>query len=373
MIAEMKELYDNRVQLAEDWKRSGGKVLGYFNALTPEELIFAAGLLPVQVLSSKRKISQAGSVLPEFLCTNPKDWLEQALAGELDYLDGVAMSHVCEALRGFYGVWKRNANMPRSFFLQIPSSSGEEAKKYFLQELTLLKIFLEEISGQEVTNDRLLHAIEVYNNHRTLMRQLYDLRQRPGSSISGRDIINTIKAGLVIPKNLHNDKLTQLIRHYGGSEQVQPENGALKLYISGITLDETETIIETIEALGGQVVSDDFCFGLRYCWEHVKVDGDPLESLAEHYLKKIPFPGKYSMGLMADQVTEMVSTSQADGMIWVVEKYCDPYLFHAPILLRKVEEKGIKMLSLEAEEAGNPSRLRMKIEAFMESLQEDLL
>jgi benzoyl-CoA reductase subunit C len=205
------------------------------------------------------------------------------------------------------------------------------------------------------------------------MKQVYDIRQRSAAFISGRDIINTIKAGLVIPKNLHNDKLTQLIRNYESAEKAQKENGALKLHISGITLDETEAIVEAIEGLGGQVVSDDFCFGLRYCWEPVKVDGDPLESLAEHYLKKIPFPGKYSMDLMADQVIEMVSASRADGMVWVVEKYCDPYLFHAPIMLKKVEEKGIKMLSLEAEEAGNPSRLRMKIEAFMESLQEDVL
>ncbi|MEE8472354.1 MAG: benzoyl-CoA reductase, partial [Dehalococcoidia bacterium] len=47
-MGEFQELSANRHQYARDWKaRTGGKVLGYFCTYVPEELVYAAGVLPV--------------------------------------------------------------------------------------------------------------------------------------------------------------------------------------------------------------------------------------------------------------------------------------------------------------------------------------
>jgi len=372
MISQARELFCQRARRAAEWKEKGGKVIGYFNSLTPEELIWASGLLPMQILHSSGKITKSGQYLPEFLCAHLKGCLEQALNGELGYVDGVVIAHACEALRGFSGVWNRNVGI-RSYFLQAPATSGKEAENYYHEELKLLWDFLGELSGQESSPERLREAIEIYNENRSLMKQFSELRKLPGSPVSGRDVISVVKAGLVIPKDVHNDLLRKLLAWFRESPPVPDGTDKLKFTLFSNTLEESDVVAQVIEELGGRVVSDNFGYGLRYCWEPIKVGSDPLRSLAGHYLKKIPCPGKYPLARIAEELTGMAKSSGSDGIIWITEKFCDPYLFEHPFLVDRIKAEGFRMLSLEAEEAGNLPRLKMKIEAFLESLQENIV
>ena len=53
MIEKFKEWYEERHEYAKEWKKkTGGKVLGYFCTYVPEEILYAAGVLPVRILGS---------------------------------------------------------------------------------------------------------------------------------------------------------------------------------------------------------------------------------------------------------------------------------------------------------------------------------
>lgn len=53
MIEMFQEWYENRHEYAKYWKdKTGGKVLGYFCTYVPEEICYAAGVLPVRILGS---------------------------------------------------------------------------------------------------------------------------------------------------------------------------------------------------------------------------------------------------------------------------------------------------------------------------------
>ena len=52
MISRFKEMHDNRHMLAREWKQEGKKTSGYVYSFTPEEILYAAGLLPIQVTES---------------------------------------------------------------------------------------------------------------------------------------------------------------------------------------------------------------------------------------------------------------------------------------------------------------------------------
>ena len=53
MFTKMTEWERNRHEYAQDWqKRTGGKVMGYFCTYVPEEILYAAGVLPVRILGS---------------------------------------------------------------------------------------------------------------------------------------------------------------------------------------------------------------------------------------------------------------------------------------------------------------------------------
>ncbi len=53
MIEMFEEWYNARHECAREWKKkTGGKVLGYFCTYVTEEIVYAAGVLPVRILGS---------------------------------------------------------------------------------------------------------------------------------------------------------------------------------------------------------------------------------------------------------------------------------------------------------------------------------
>ncbi|MBI4296887.1 MAG: benzoyl-CoA reductase, partial [Chloroflexi bacterium] len=47
-----RKAVENRHQYAKDWKKkTGGKVVGYFEPYVAEEFLYAAGVLPVRLIA----------------------------------------------------------------------------------------------------------------------------------------------------------------------------------------------------------------------------------------------------------------------------------------------------------------------------------
>ena len=373
MSEEFAKVWDNREEIARQWKKDGGKVIGVFNSLVPEEMIRAAGILPVEIISLDKRVADSRKYLPEFLCPYLKDCLEQALADDLNYLDGAAISHACESLRGFYGVWKKNAGLPEPFFLQIPATAGDGARNYFLQELGQFKNYLEGIAGKSITDDALRQAIAEANENRQLLKRLYAEREKKGSPITGSDVINVIKARIVMPLAQHTDMLRQYLERVAVAPAEAAQDDRVRLTIIGNCVLESATVSEAAQASGARIVADNLSYGLRLCWETVDDADDPMEAIARHYLAKIPCPGKFPMETLAGKLTDIVASSGSEGMIWIIDKFCDPYLFQYPMLIEAIRKKEIKLLSLEDGDIKNTGRLKLKLEAFVEMIRSDEL
>ena len=51
---KFREVVDNRHEYAQQWKqRTGGKAIGYMCTYVTEEVIYAAGVLPVRIMGSR--------------------------------------------------------------------------------------------------------------------------------------------------------------------------------------------------------------------------------------------------------------------------------------------------------------------------------
>ena len=91
-----------------DWKDRGGKVVGYFCSMIPEELFMAAGLLPLRMRATGSTGSEAGDAwLTSLNCSFPRHCLSLALEGGFDFLDGVVCANSCDHIRRLYDVWQR--------------------------------------------------------------------------------------------------------------------------------------------------------------------------------------------------------------------------------------------------------------------------
>ena len=91
-VHEFEEIYNNRHKIAQTAKQDGQKIIGYFSDYVPEEIISAAGILPVWVTGNGSTVTKAPSYLPSFFCSYFRDAFESGLKGEYNYLDGIVIS-----------------------------------------------------------------------------------------------------------------------------------------------------------------------------------------------------------------------------------------------------------------------------------------
>ena len=113
----------NRHQYARDWKsRKAGRVIGYFCTYLPEEIIYAAGALPVRIFCSPQpqNITDIYTSRSKW-CSFCRDCLAAGLLGEYDYLDGLTIASNCFHNLQSFGNWTRHKSIGFQYYLYFPS------------------------------------------------------------------------------------------------------------------------------------------------------------------------------------------------------------------------------------------------------------
>lgn len=366
MASEFYERYRNRHQLAEDWKRSGKKVFGYFCNYTPEELIYSAGIIPVRIRGSAENIDLADAHLPTFCCSYMRSALNEALKGTYGYLDGAVFPKTCDMTRALYSIWKRNIRLPYYWSLPVPGKRTDEAVDFFVHELRLLKESLEEFCGNEISDEALRGAIRLYNDNRSLVADVYKLGLRDSPPLSGSQLYGLLLAGQVMPKEEHNAMLRELLDSVA-APSASGHSGE-RLMMSGNTFENVE-VLQAIEESGGEVVIDDLDIGTRYYGSKVDEDSEPLRALAERYLTKVPCPCKHPAEPRLEHILELAREYRVRGVILMNQKYCDTHLYERPWIERRLKEEGIPALVVEHSDTGwVGGKFKTMVQAFIEML-----
>lgn len=296
-LNRMRDVIKHRHDYAKDWKRKhpGGAVFGRFCTYVPEEILSAAGILPVRIMGSHERPDITDPYIWSWFCGYSRDCLAQGLKGHYEYLDGIVKARSCPHMRGAYFAWTEKVPVKYSYWIGVPQAlSIPEDKilpsvKYLKTELERFKQSLEEWSGRCITDEDLDQAIQVYNTNRGLMRQLYDLRKADKPIISGSEAAEIALAGQLMDKTEHSQLLTDLLEDLS-QKQDAPEPG-LRLMMMGSENDDIE-LLQFIESLGGTFVIDDDCIGSRYFWDDINPLQDRLHAIATRYIERVPCPLK---------------------------------------------------------------------------------
>ena len=111
-LYECREMFeDTTFPTVRRWRDAGGKVFGHFQVYFPEEIVHAAGLLPVKIRGAQVEAMQADSRFGSYLCSILKTSLELALSGRLQ-LEMFVTHPICDAARNLGAVWGRNFKYP---------------------------------------------------------------------------------------------------------------------------------------------------------------------------------------------------------------------------------------------------------------------
>jgi len=366
-LAEVSKTLQN--SYVSDWKDQGKKVVGYVCTYMPEEILYAAEILPFRITGrGVNETSQADSYLSRFNCSFARCCLELSFSGAYDFLDGAVWVNGCDHIRRCYDNWKAKNPRPFMYMLPVPHKLFAEGRQWFKEEVSMVKEAVEEHFGVKITPEKLTEAVTTYNETRGLLKKLYDLRTSDDPPFTGTEVQTILSAGAAMPKKEFNRILSDLLEEI--ETRPKRSNGKVRLLVAGSMMDDLE-FIQNVEDLGAIVVTDALCFGTKGFWNLTEETGDPFENLVDRYYNHSPCPrmaGEYSTRL--DFIKEQIERARVKGVILEHIKFCDLHGTDNALLKKDLEKEGIVTIEIERQYGplADAGRIRTRIQAFLERI-----
>jgi bcr-type benzoyl-CoA reductase subunit C len=367
IIAQFQEVVDKPGSYVKKYlATTGSKAIGYFY-YAPQELIHAAGMLPVGIWGGNVEPSVARNYLPSFYCGILQTAFEMGTKGIYDCLDGMIIPASCDALRGFGQNWK--VAVPQVEFISLvqPFNRKTEAGVTFLRsEYERIKKTLERISGNKITDQALTNSIEVFNHYRRVMRE-FTKAARLYPEIITPSVRNAVMKSACF---MDKEKYTALVAELTAELQKAPVQKwtGKKIVVSGIKMD-SPSLLKILEENKVAVVADDLAQESRLFRSDVLATAaDPLERIARYWSTmegcSLLFDAKKSR---CDMIIQDVKETGADGVLFCMTKFCDPEEFDYPVFKKKLEANHIPHVYIETDlELENDEQARTRIQAFTE-------
>jgi benzoyl-CoA reductase subunit C len=369
ILQDFHDLVQSPHSFARNWKnKTGGKVLGYICSNIPEELLYAAGVLPVRLLGSNEVDDLTGNyIFQAGFCTFARDCFAQALRGRYDYLDGIVTAQCCPHAREVFINWQELH--PEKYYYQLESPmylQNRHARAYLESEIADFKKSIEQWTGKAITNADLENAIDVCNTNRRLMMRIYDFLKEDKPRIAEAEVTEIALSGFFIDKVEHNRMLEQAVSEIA-SRQPGPTADPRLMLLGSVNNDIN--LIKFIDSLGGKVVIDDYCTGNRYYQKEVLLSEIPLSALATRLIEKPPCPLKdIPDRRRVTHILNQVDSFRVKGIIYTIQRQCDAHGLDYPALASALKQKGIPMLKLELDGTLPAGQFRTRIEAFLEMI-----
>jgi benzoyl-CoA reductase subunit C len=373
-LAAAEKYYQDYGSRARELKKQGKPIIGYLCAFTPVEIIAAAGFIPFRIKGDVNEpITKADTEMETIVCPLVRSCFDMALKGNYEFLDGIVIPHACDSISTTYNVWKYTLNLPYSHLINMPHSTDEPSLDFYKEILGTFRESLGKFAGREISDQDLKAAIGLYNQNRAKVRELYQLRKVSPPLISGAELTRLLVASVSLPV----EEATRLIDSVTKEvKQRKPLPGkTARIMVVGAEVDDV-SFIDLIEESGAWVVADDLCPGARESLVDVAVTADPIDGIAERYLRKIKcsrtyreMKGSYENYLedRFGHIGRAVRDFKVDGVVLYIYKYCDPYGFDVPAMKGYIESAGAPVLYLEDEYSMSTiGRLRTRVQAFLE-------
>ncbi|MCL1805210.1 MAG: 2-hydroxyacyl-CoA dehydratase [Clostridiales bacterium] len=365
-----KQILDNHQEYAREWKkRVGGRILGYFDTYLPEELAYAAGMLPVRMMA-EREPDMISAKWIYSSCYPVKSLTNQLLLGRYDYLDALVITEGCQWMYNAFEVAMNNKPDLLTHYLFFPDhTDAPTSKDLLVSELKVFRAKLEEWSGRAIADDALDNAIDVYNTNRRLLRKMYELRRMYRSVILGSEAMTVMLASQLMDKAEMNVWLEEYLREL---EEREPYDDRIRLMLLG---SETWSVDleELVESLGANIVVDDLDNGASYCWNETVALKDKDMALALRYLGRPHSALKDNNWRRRPQrIFELAEDFAVDGALIAKQIYCHPHGLDNYAIWKLLRERGIPFHYFERDLTLPREETRLRLNSFFSMIRPGL-
>ncbi len=378
IIERCEALYEDlHFGSVKEWKSAapGRKAIGYMPVYVPREIVHAAGMLPVGILGGgdQLEVIQGDAYYQSYICRIPRSTLEMGLTGRLDCLDGMLFPSTCDVIRNLSGMWQVMFKDKYVKYFDVPQNYLDSVGgDFYIHEMRSLVEDLGRLAGRSVTDDDLRASIEVYNENRRAVAELYAYRAAKPWQAPTSEVYLLQRAGMVLPPEEH----TALVRAYiAATDKVErPRRDNARVVVTGSFCEQPPlALIKSIEMSGCYIVDDDFMLVMRWLLDEVPLEGDPLEELSKAFLHRSAQTSSKYDEHKEDKgrfLLECVRKRGAEGVIFAAPSFCDPALLERPMIQDVLKAHQIPHTAFKyAENTGQMAPIREQAGTFADSIK----
>ena len=350
LLKEFQDVaYSPNKQLA-NFKAQGKKVIGVLPYYAPEELVYAAGMVPMGMWGSNNKtIVRAKEYCATFYCTIAQLALEMLLDGTMDQLDGLITPTICDTLRPMSQNFRVSIGdkIPTIFLAHPQNRFAPWGLQFCVDQYTNVKKMLENIAGKEITSEDIRNAIKVYNASRAARREFVKLASDHCDVVTPTLRSAVLKATYFMLKDEYTEKLVALNNELKALPVCDWKG--VKVVTSGIIVDNP-TLLKIFEDNNIAIAADDVAHESRSFRTDASEEGDPMMALAQQFAdidyEVLLYDPASAENRRGEFVANMVKESGAQGLILFMQQFCDPEEMEYPCLKKALDEAGIPHIKL---------------------------
>ena len=212
--ARIQEFADiHPAQQLKKFKAEGKKVVGVLPYYAPEELVYAAGMVPMGIwCSNDKEVMRSKEYCATFYCDIAQLALEMLLDGTMDQLDALITPTICDTLRPMSQNFRVavGAKIPCIFLAHPQNRFADWGVEFCKDQYRSVLDKLAFLAGHDVTNKDILHAIKVYNASRAARREFVKLANEHCDVVNPIQRSAVLKASYFMLKDEYTEKLVAL-------------------------------------------------------------------------------------------------------------------------------------------------------------------
>jgi len=349
-------------------KETGKKAVGCFPYYTPDEIIYAAGLLPVGLWGGQTDIKLADKYLQSFCCSIMRINVEQGIRGAYDFLSAVVLPAYCDTMKCICDNWLIAVPGTHLIPMVYPQHRRIQAGfDYLVDEYRRVQAEFERIAGRKISEEDLEASIAVYENYRKTMREFTAIVAKYPLTLNAKTRHLVIKAAYFMDKKIYTALVGELLDEL--NKLPAEKYDGIKVVVTGI-LAETDALLDAFVENRMVFVADDLAQESRQFRTATRTGGKPLERLAyriiDHEGCSLLYDEAKSHGKL---LLDLVRDNKADGVVVTMMKFCNPEEFDYPIYKKELDAAGVPVLYLEIEQKmDSAEQVRTRIQSFAEMI-----
>lgn len=373
-FAALKEVYDHRDACAAKWRAAGGKVVGELGCDVPDELILAAGMLPIRVYADPAKpLAETDKYLEYAFDPMVRAQFEKIVDGTYGgQIDALAISNSTDVvirvylyLRELCRVEPEKPVPPTEFIDWLFTRNRMHQVR---NELTL-GLFQEAVegwAGRGVTDEALAAAAGICNENRQALREMAALRRDGEVRIGGSEALVIIGSAFFMERAEH----TRLVRQVTADAQSWPVLTGPRVFFTGSSQEDT-ALYDMIEDTGVVVVGEDHDWGDRWYDRDYNLDYTPLRAMVDRYMLREFSSKKAFVSQRVAALDREVDAAGAQAVIFYTNMFEDAASWDYPSQKKSLESRGISTACFAkmAWPAAQNEGLSERLEAFAHAMK----